>query len=353
LFPVVHLPVQSTVGDKSFVVVIDPGHGGKDYGAIGSASNEKSINLAVSLLVGDYIKKAYPDVTVMYTRKTDVFIELDQRSEIANKAKADLFISIHTNANRSKTPYGTETYTLGLARSDENLEVAKRENAVILLEDDYERKYEGFDPNSSESYIIFEFMQNKFVEQSIFLASKIQSEFTNSSKRHNRGVKQAGFLVLRTTGMPSVLIELGFISNKAEEKYLSSKAGQQQLAKSIVKAFGQYKADYDRKSGMSAQEQVPTADNDSAVTSTRSGNETSGQVIYKVQILSANKKLSTNAPELKGYKADYYVEKGLYKYTFGESSDFDEIVKIRKSLIKDFKDAFIIQFKDGVKIINK
>jgi len=153
--------------------------------------------------------------------------------------------------------------------------------------------------------------------------------------------------------MPSVLIELGFISNKAEEKYLSSKTGQQQLAKSIVKAFGQYKADYDRKSGMSAQEQVSTADNDSAVTSNRSGNETSGQVIYKVQILSANKKLSANAPELKGYKADYYVEKGLYKYTFGESSDFDEIVKIRKTLIKDFKDAFIIQFKDGVKIINK
>ena len=199
------LPV-SQAKEKTFTVVIDAGHGGKDPGARGSSINEKAINLAVALRLGSLISEKHDDVKVIYTRKTDVFIELDERANIANRNKADLFISIHTNAvKRGSSVSGTETYTLGLARTDENLEVAMRENSAILLEDNYLQKYEGFDPTSSESYIIFEFMQNKHMEQSISLASEVQKCFT-SAKRNNRGVRQAGFLVLRKTSMPSILV---------------------------------------------------------------------------------------------------------------------------------------------------
>ena len=336
--------------NKPFVLVIDPGHGGKDSGAPGAITKEKNINLAVATLLGEYIEKEHPDVEIVYTRKTDVFVELDQRSNIANKAKADLFISIHTNANKSKVPYGAETYVLGLARTEENLAVAKRENAAILLEDNYEQKYEGFDPNSSESYIIFEFMQNKFMEQSISLASNIQSELQSLSMRYNRGVRQAGFLVLRATSMPSVLIELGFISNRTEEKYLNSKTGQRQLAKAICNAFGQYKKDYDRKNGIIIQGQEEAKNNQPIPKVSTTSKE---EIVYKVQILATNKQLTKNSRELKGYKADFYFEKGLYKYTYGESSDWNEISKIQQTLLKDFKDAFIVTFKDGVKITNK
>ena len=200
---------------KTFTVVIDAGHGGKDPGARGSSINEKAINLAVALKLGSLISEKHNDVKVIYTRKTDVFIELDERANIANRNKADLFISIHTNAvKRGSAVSGTETYTLGLARTDENLEVAMRENSAILLEDNYLQKYEGFDPTSSESYIIFEFMQNKHMEQSISLASEVQKCFT-SAKRNNRGVRQAGFLVLRKTSMPSILVELGNMTASA------------------------------------------------------------------------------------------------------------------------------------------
>ena len=219
------LPV-SQAKEKTFTVVIDAGHGGKDPGARGSSINEKAINLAVALRLGSLISEKHDDVKVIYTRKTDVFIELDERANIANRNKADLFISIHTNAvKRGSSVSGTETYTLGLARTDENLEVAMRENSAILLEDNYLQKYEGFDPTSSESYIIFEFMQNKHMEQSISLASEVQKCFA-SAKRNNRGVRQAGFLVLRKTSMPSILVELGYISNPAEERFMRTKEGQ-------------------------------------------------------------------------------------------------------------------------------
>ncbi len=221
--------------EKTFTVVIDAGHGGKDPGARGSSINEKAINLAVALRLGNLISEKHNDVKVIYTRKTDVFIELDERANIANRNKADLFISIHTNAvKRGSSVSGTETYTLGLARTDENLEVAMRENSAILLEDNYLQKYEGFDPTSSESYIIFEFMQNKHMEQSISLASEVQKCFT-SAKRNNRGVRQAGFLVLRKTSMPSILVELGYISNPVEERFMKTKEGQNKLATAIYK----------------------------------------------------------------------------------------------------------------------
>ncbi|MBC8618567.1 N-acetylmuramoyl-L-alanine amidase [Parabacteroides faecis] len=377
--------------EKTFTVVIDAGHGGKDPGARGTVINEKEINLSVALKLGDKISASHDDVKVIYTRKTDRFIELDERANIANRNKADLFISIHTNSvKKGSTARGTETYTLGLARTDENLAVAMRENSAILLEDNYEQKYEGFDPNSSESYIIFEFMQNKHMEQSIGFASEIQKCFV-SAKRADRGVRQAGFLVLRKTSMPSVLVELGYISNRDEEHFMKSSDGQIKLANALFDAFTRYKKEYDRKQGgvsggnsssgsvttsvetsYFADEQVeegvaPGSEQDilnrkkkssvssqkrqSTTTAARTKSVTTGKIVYKVQILTSDKKLSSGAKVFKGYKnVDYFVEKGIYKYTCGETTDFDSIRKLRRQVAKDFKDAFIVAFKDGKKV---
>lgn len=373
--------------EKTFTVVIDAGHGGKDPGARGANINEKVINLAVALKLGRLIENNAEDVRVIYTRKTDRFIELDERANIANRNKADLFISIHTNAvKRGSAVQGTETYTLGLARSEENLEVAMSENSAILLEDNYQQRYEGFDPNSSESYIIFEFMQNKHMEQSISLASEIQKSF-GACKRVDRGVRQAGFLVLRKTSMPSVLVELGYISNRQEEQFMRTAAGQNKLAEALYDAFSKYKKNYDRRKGnISGAAAVPVANvvdvvedisvvesletpppgseadilnkkqqatrQKTSVSSTTSVNRIAkGKVIYKVQFLTSNKKLPSNSRLFKGYKnVDFYVEKGIYKYTYGETSDFNSIRKIRRTIAKDFKDAFIIAFKDGKKV---
>ena len=231
-----------TQAAAAYTVVIDAGHGGKDSGAVGAVAKEKNINLAVALKLGELIEKNCPDVKVVYTRKTDVFIELHQRAHIANKAKADLFISVHTNAMPKKIiRRGTETYTLGMHRAADNLAVAKRENSVITLENDYEQKYEGFDPNSSESYIIFEFMQDQNMASSVEFAKGVQEQFVKTAGRVNKGVYQAGFLVLRETSMPSVLIELGYISTPDEERYLNSKSGQQSMAQSIYNAFRNYR----------------------------------------------------------------------------------------------------------------
>ncbi len=388
--------------EKTFTLVIDAGHGGKDPGARGAVINEKEINLAVALKLGQLVEDNNDDVRVVYTRKTDRFIELDERANIANRNKADLFISIHTNSvKKGSSAAGTETYTLGLARSDENLEVAMRENSAILLEDNYLQKYEGFDPNSSESYIIFEFMQNKHMEQSISLASEIQKAFV-TAKRTNRGVRQAGFLVLRKTSMPSVLIELGYISNREEERFLKSADGQNKLAMAIYIAFNQYKRDYDKRRGALAGRSVamsttgsssepqaviesqtnqlppPGSEEDirrkhrqesqsqktsqsnkstkqaqaASVSSTgRVNSDTSGKVIYKIQIFTSDKKLPGNSKQFKGYKnVDFYKEKGIYKYTYGETTDFNAIRKMRRNVAKDFKDAFIVAFKDGIKV---
>ena len=225
-----------------YTLVIDAGHGGKDPGAQSKTAKEKNINLAVALAFGKLVEQNCKDVKVVYTRKTDVFVELDERANIANRAKADLFISIQTNATAAKVgPRGTETYTLGMHRAADNLAVAKRENSVITLEKGYEQKYEGFDPNSSESYIIFELMQDKNMESSVKLAGLIQKQFKTSAKRVDKGVHQAGFLVLRATSMPSVLIELGYINNPSEATYLTSTAGVNALAKSIYNAFVAYR----------------------------------------------------------------------------------------------------------------
>ena len=341
-------PIESFAKENPFVVVIDPGHGGKDPGAVGKKGREKNINLAVALLTGQYIKANHPNVKIIYTRDKDVFIGLDERANIANKSNANLFISIHCNASNNRQVKGAEVFTFGLSRTKENLEVAKRENAAILLEENYEQKYEGFDPHSAESYIIFEFMQNKFVEQSIDFATLVQKEFVSAARRENRGVKQAEYLVLRKSSMPRVLVELDFISHANAEEYLLSKSGQETLARCISNAFTVYKKDYDRKQGIT---EVTGKTSPTEKTIPKEDALSTGK-IYKVQILALPKPITEKDPKLKGYKADYYIEKNLYKYTVGETSDKNEIQQIRKKLLTDFKDAFIITFENGVKVVN-
>jgi len=243
LLPAALLTTQAQAA-KAFTLVLDAGHGGKDPGALGKKGKEKNINLAVTLAVGKLVEQNLKDVKVVYTRKTDVFVELNERAAIANRAKADLFVSIHTNAlPKGAQGHGSETYTLGMHRAADNLAVAKRENSVIMLENDYENRYEGFDPKSAESYIIFEFMQDKNMEKSVDLATLIQQQF-RAAGRIDKGVHQAGFLVLRNTSMPSCLIELGYISTASEENYLVSDRGVNELAMSIYQAIKKYKASH-------------------------------------------------------------------------------------------------------------
>ena len=377
---------------KDFVVVIDAGHGGHDPGAIGKISKEKNINLNVALKVGNLIKKNCDDVKLIYTRSKDVFIPLARRAEIANNAKADLFISIHTNAlANNRTAKGASTWTLGLAKSEANLEVAKRENAVILYESDYETRYAGFNPNSAESYIIFEFMQDKYMEQSVHLASLVQKQFRHTCKRVDRGVHQAGFLVLKASAMPSILVELGFISTPEEERYLNSEAGANTMAKGIYHAFLNYKREQEiRLTGASktiipteepvtsapeiAQAQKDSEEVDStpkqrelmAEASTKPATATKtapkrpivsesatndSEITFKIQILTSSKPLTRNDKRLKGLKdVDYYKEKGLYKYTYGASSDYNKVLRTKRTISAQFKDAFIIAFRNGEKM---
>lgn len=234
-------PVSTPPPSKLSRVVIDAGHGGKDPGSVGKHVMEREIALAVALKLGEYIKTNYPDVEVIYTRTEDVFVELSERADIANRNDADLFISIHTNSNTNKEAYGTETYAMGLKTDDKNFEVAKKENSVIAYEDDYTTKYEGFDPNSPESYILFSLYQSAYLENSLKLADKIEHQFKDRVKRNSRGVRQAGFWVLYRTSMPSVLVETGYLSNSNEEKYLNDPYGQALIASGLYRAFRGYK----------------------------------------------------------------------------------------------------------------
>lgn len=361
---------------KKFTVVIDAGHGGHDPGAIGKRGKEKNINLSVALKLGKLIQNNHSDTKVVYTRSSDVFVPLHRRAEIANEAKADLFISIHTNsiASRSSRVSGTETYTLGLHRTQENLEVAQKENAVILIEDDYQKQYAGFNPNSSESYIIFEFLQDKNMAQSVNFAQLIQQQFRHKARRIDKGVHQAGFLVLRETSMPSVLIELGYITNPNEEAYLLSSNGSSMLAQSIYQAFVNYKANKKTSSPgvltssqpVEVEEDIvieePTAADTQPVqtaqtaqpkeTSQSSKSNTSGKPVFKIQILTSDKVLPKNSRQFKGLSpVGRYKEKGIYKYTYGESTDYNKILRLKRSKVDaKFKDAFIIAFKDGEKM---
>ncbi|KAA6319682.1 N-acetylmuramoyl-L-alanine amidase [termite gut metagenome] len=331
---------NNAIWAKDFVLVIDPGHGGRDPGAIGKISKEKNINLNVALKLGNLIKKNCKDVKVVYTRSTDIFIPLDRRAEIANNEKADLFISIHTNALAKKQQIqGASTWTLGLARSEENLEVAKRENAVMFYEDDYKTRYSGFDPNSSESYIIFEFIQDKYMMQSVRLASLVQQQFKGTCNRRDLGVHQAGFLVLKNTTMPSVLVELGFISTLAEEQFLITEAGASTMAKGIYNAFLTYKNENQLKlSGESRRTVSETSSKPAPVE----------EIIFKVQFLTSTRLLPQNHANIKGLKGvEHYKEKGIYKYICGASPDYNKVLKTQKEVAARFKDAFIVAFNGG------
>jgi N-acetylmuramoyl-L-alanine amidase len=357
LFTLIFIFVNANAGD--FKVIIDAGHGGKDPGAIGSFSKEKDINLSIALQVGEMIKTRNPNVKIVYTRDGDYFVELQERANIANRSKAQLFISIHTNSSTNSTSYGAETYTMGLRRSNENLAVARRENAVILLEDNYKVKYEGFDPNSSESYIMFETLHDRFMDQSISMATNVQKEFRGNDIT-DRGVRQDVFLVLRNTGMPSVLVEVGYISNRNDESFLNSKSGQQKVANAIYNAFVQFKRNYDKRQGTLSIDQHPqitekkdTAERESTRVVTAK-NQNLEDVIYKVQILASPFQIKVNSSEFKGEKnIDFYKEKGLYKYTIGNTSDFKEINLLRSELSRKFKDCFVIGYRNGEKFIVK
>lgn len=361
------LVVTAFAANKRFTLVIDPGHGGHDAGARGAISMEKNINLTVALRFGKYVEQNMPEVRVIYTRKQDVFIPLHERANIANRANADLFISVHTNAlPAGKVARGFETYTLGMHRAKDNLDVAMRENSVISMEKGFEQTYEGFDPKSSESYIIFEFIQGKNMERSVELARMIQRSVCDGGCRPDKGVHQAGFLVLRETSMPSCLIELGFITTPDEERLLNDNAKVDDIAKGIYEAFAKYKNKYDRsvsvpyraaerqestlpkivpdsyKAAPAAKKTVPAAKK--AVPAPKDA------PVFKLQIFVGNRNLRKGDAHFKGEtEFDSFQEGNLVKYTLGASTNYNEIYRLRKEKMEKFPEAFIIAFKNGEK----
>ncbi|MBN2237507.1 MAG: N-acetylmuramoyl-L-alanine amidase [Bacteroidales bacterium] len=342
--------VSSDIYSQNLVdrVVIDPGHGGKDPGASGKNSREKDIVLSVALKAGKLIEQNISDVNVIYTRKTDVFPTLNTRANIANNSKADLFISIHCNSNPSSQPKGSETYVMGMHKSEENLKVAMLENSAILLEDDYKANYEGFDPSSIENHIIFNFFQNSFQAQNLEMANAVQSQFKKNTAVADRGVKEAGFWVLYKTAMPGILIELGFLSNPIDEKYLLSEKGQNQMAEAIYNAFKEYKSKHDalelQKAGLT---EMPRK-----VVQKEKEKPTTETVSYRIQFLSLGKeknlteKKYQQLPEIKTYNY-----KGMVRYTSGDTPNYEEAVNLQTQVRKlGFKDAFIIAIYKGERI---
>ena len=387
------LAMTSFAANRNFTLVIDAGHGGHDAGARGAISMEKNINLSVALQFGRYVEKYMPEVRVIYTRKTDKFVSLIERANIANRANADLFISVHTNAlPAGKIARGFETYTLGMHRAKDNLDVAMRENSVISMEKDYKQTYQGFDPKSSESYIIFEFIQGKNMERSVELARMIQRKVCDNANRPDKGVHQAGFLVLRETSMPSCLIELGFITTPDEERILNNSDRVNDIAKSIYDGFAQYRNKYDKRvtvpyrplqSGdveelkeQESQHQVePQRKNEpqkktevqkktEALKRTEPQKKAEVQKrvvaqkkpepkdapVFKLQIFVSDRILRKGDAHFKG-ETDYesFREGNLVKYTMGASSNYNEVYRLRKSLQEKFPEAFIIAFKNGQK----
>lgn len=354
-------------------VVIDAGHGGKDVGCLGSHSYEKDVALAVSLKLGAYLEEKFENLKVIYTRKTDVFLELDERARIANKNNADLFICIHANSASSKA-FGTETYVMGNAKTEANLKVAQRENASILLEDNYKEKYENFDPNSPESYIMITMLQSAYQAQSINFAKKVQDQFRERVGRKDRGVKQAPYLVLHQTKMPSVLIETGFLTNKNEEEFLTSEIGQDYLASAIYRAFREYKNELEAKSKLmvedeliedtlkesakeketntTAKEEKPKPKSKKKETSPKGEHKDPEGLVFKVQLSTNSKKIDPSPDNFKGIKnVSYYEAGGLFRYTVGSERTWESATKIQEmARSKGFEDAFIVAFNDGERI---
>lgn len=350
------IPYPDTLGLRT--VVIDAGHGGKDPGCLGASAQEKHVALSIALKLGDAIERTYKDVKVIYTRKTDEFIELHERANIANRNKADLFICVHANASLVKTTSGTETYAMGLHKTTANLNVAKRENSSILLEENHDNKYEGFDPDSDESYIIFNLMQSSYLEQSLNFAAKIQAQF-KAAGRKDRGVRQAGFLVLWRTAMPSVLIEAGFLSNPEEEKFLADEKNQKILAESIFNAFKEYKKEVDSKFSDKRNEGKTHKEETSkevtyAIGGTKYEKTTaiSTGLFYTVQLISSSHAIPTISQNFNGLaKVIEYEENGIYKYTYGKHESL-EGAGLLKTEARDhgYSDAFIVAFNNGKRI---
>lgn len=354
IFLVFCLSVILILPANAFTVVIDAGHGGKDPGAIGTTGKEKDLNLAVSLRLAEYFKQEAPDIDVYLTRSTDVFLTLQERADFVNKHNADLFICVHTNAAENKSVAGTETYTLGLHKQASNLAVAMRENSVITLEDDYQTKYQGFDPKSVESYIMFEFAQDQYMDRSIQFADQVQKQFKNTLNRQDKGVRQAGFWVLHKSACPSVLIEMGFITNKAEEQYLLSKKGQGEIAYAIFTAFKNYKTLIDRRKQVVEKDSVyglqvgftqkPAEKNVEKDTVPALPNDEK-QPVYYVQIFTVKHELKKGDPTFKGETDCFYVKKGnLYKYMCGKETDYEKITALRETLRQKFPDCFVVAF---------
>ncbi len=387
---------SNRVEKKSFViskVVIDPGHGGKDPGALGKKSKEKDLALAISLKVGNYIKENFSNIEVIYTRETDTDLELFERAKIANESHADLFISIHCNSAKSSKAHGTETWVMGTHKYQQNLEVAKKENASILYEDNYQENYDGYDPNSPETNIIFELFQSAYMEQSIEFASLIQKQFKERAGLVDRGVKQAGFIVLYKTAMPAVLVETSFINNPKEEEYLRSEKGQSYIASAIYRAFKEYKIKVEGgsssvstnnsakigetenkkpKTETIAIEKKPEKENPMTI-SNENSNTSAGQktnktvsvnnkvgitkkdkssVIFRVQFTTSSKNKSVNSDEfikLKGVQK--YYHSGLYKFTVGDLSSFDEAKSLQTEMRnKGYNGSFVVAFFKGERI---
>lgn len=377
------LVMTAFAANKRFTLVIDPGHGGHDAGALGTISKEKNINLAVALRFGKYVEQNLPEVRVIYTRKTDVFIPLNERANIANRANADLFISVHTNAlPAGKIARGFETYTLGMHRAKDNLDVAMRENSVISMEKDYQQRYQGFDPRSSESYIIFEFIQGKNMERSVELARMIQRGVCDGANRPDKGVHQAGFLVLRETSMPGCLIELGFITTPDEERLLNNDSRVDDIARGIYEAFAKYKNKYDKSvsvpyrakdseevnipkivpdqepapktrvvtRGKQPKREEATPEQPKRVEKKVKKAEVADAPVFKLQIFVGSRNLRKGDAHFKG-ETDYdsFQEGNLVKYTLGASTNYNEIYRLRKEKLDKFPEAFIIAFKNGQK----
>ncbi len=362
LFPI-FIHAKESNSPKEMTVVIDPGHGGKDPGAVGRISKEKDIVLEIAILLRDFINNAYNDVNVILTREDDSFVELFKRAEIANKNNADLFISLHINGSSNRRANGTETFVMGLHTSKENLEVAKKENAVILKEEDYEDRYGGFDPNDPESHIIFSLFQDAHLNQSLFMSQLVQENFANKLPLTNRGVKQAGFLVLWQTTMPSVLVEAGFISNAEEEKLLNTSETQEKIAYSIFNAFSKYRKYYQDDDIDIAEKDFSEilADEASASKTTQTSIEkenisvtepkSESSIIFKVQIATSSRKIETIPQNFKSHKnVEVYLLDNIYRYTIGTETNYDKILQLRSDLSKDFPDCFVVAFKNGERI---
>ncbi len=341
---------------KSYTVVLDAGHGGKDPGAVGRFSQEKDLNLSLVLKVGALLAEQYPDINVVYTRSTDVFIPLQTRADIANKNNADLFISIHTNASENKNSKGVETFILGTEKAEKNLDVAMRENAVMKLEADYKTTYHGFDPNSIDSYIMFELMQNNFMDQSLLFASQVQKHFVGYLNRSDRGVQQASFWVLLKTACPAILFEMGFISNAEEEKFLNADTTMDMMATALVNAFAAYTHRQEVKKVEKPQINAPEAPINVAepqinaaeqpVNEAKPQAPAKPQTYYALQICASRAPLEASDPKLKGIACESRKVGDWYKYYAIIDTDRNKVAEKQKELKNLFPDCWITKWTE-------